>query len=311
MNSIRIYDEAVMSYLKQITITDGEETRIPQVAFAIPSRLDNKLILSDNGMPLLPMLVVIRESLEPTDFSGIVRTHIPRPSIYVYDDTKEKVYGIDAMPYYFNYIIESWHLTQNSYLEMLNKLIWKFEKYKTIPAKFTLNNLNLGINGYIENYSISDDTDYAEVSESNIRLIRGTCSIKVFGWIFEEDYVKRTVIENIQNIIVSDSGKLKVKDGLVTTDTEEEIDLNIANLNYKKIKLDSIKNILMQLISSNQPPIYTEPNGKTWTVSKLRDEYLKINKNINLESHKRKHKTTIKTIFDKEGNIIGRTESLL
>ena len=207
MNSIRIYDEALVSYLKQIEITDGEETRTPQVAFAIPSRLDTKLILSDNGMPLLPMLVVIRNSIEPSSFSGIVRTRIPRPFFYFHDDKKEKVYGLDSMPYYFNYIIETWHLTQNSYLETVNQLIWKFEKYKSIPAEIVINNVNLKANAYIEDYSLSNNTEQQELSSSNIRLIKGSFNIKVFGWLFEENHVRKTVLNTYQKIVLKDTRK--------------------------------------------------------------------------------------------------------
>ena len=102
MNSILIYDSAVVSYLKTIQIADGDVIRNPQVLFAIPSRHDTKLTKTDNDMPLLPMLVVIRKSLEKNDFSGIVKNRLFRPYIYKYSNKKDKIYGIDAMPYYFN-----------------------------------------------------------------------------------------------------------------------------------------------------------------------------------------------------------------
>ncbi|NCD06810.1 MAG: hypothetical protein EOL97_11880 [Spirochaetia bacterium] len=309
MNSIRIYDEAVISYLKQITITDGEETRIPQVAFAIPSRLDTKLILSDNNMPLLPMFVITRESLEPNEASGIVKTHSIRPYIYVHDNKKEKVYGIDAMPYIFNYKIDTWNLSQNLHLEMINKLIWKFEKYRTIYANFTINNFNLRTNGYIENYSFSDETTYNEISESNIRLIKSSFNIKVFGWLFEEDYVKKTVLKNIQKVVIADGYSLtKDKLGNIISKNDEIINLKTSNLKNKKIKLDYIKNILLNFMNEGIPPVYTESNGTTWTINKLREEYLKIDIKINLEEFKRKKKVYITTTTDEEGNIIKREE---
>lgn len=311
MNSILIYDSAVVSYLKTIQIADGDVIRNPQVLFAIPSRHDTKLTKTDNDMPLLPMLVVIRQSLEKNDFSGIVKNRLFRPYIYQYSDKKDKIYGIDAMPYYFNYKIESWHLTQESYIDMLNKLIWKFEKERVVKAKLTLSNIDFGINGYIEDSTISDDTTYEEISQDSIRLIKGSFTIKMFGWLFDDNYVEKTVLKNIQKTVISKSGNINEKSGFI----EDGIDTMIANTSteiaIKRAKLDGIKGILQNLISQGNTPIYTDNVGRTWNPSILRDHYILLEQNSKLNNNTPYHRVEIDSKTDEDGNIIERTEKLL
>ena len=104
MNSVRLYDNGLVEYLKQnLTVDDGEDDgRRPQVIFALPSKKALVVDMSDNNTPILPILTVTREGFSRHETSGIVKTHLSRPFIHTHTRDKKNIYGSDFLPYVIN-----------------------------------------------------------------------------------------------------------------------------------------------------------------------------------------------------------------
>jgi len=209
MNSVRLYDNGLVEYLRQnITIDDGEDDgRKPQVIFASPSKKALVVDMSDNNTPILPILTVTREGFSRHETSGIVKTHLSRPFIHTHTRDKRNIYGSDFLPYTINYKIDIWSLTQGMHSDIMTQLIWLMEKKPSIPVRGIFANREIKMNGYIESYDISDASTYDELSDENMRVFRSTLTIKLFGWLTKTETNKKTVFEVLENVLIHTSNK--------------------------------------------------------------------------------------------------------
>jgi len=207
MNSVRLYDNGLVEYLKQnLTVDDGEDDgRKPQVIFASPSKKALVVDMSDNNTPILPILTVTREGFSRHETSGIVKTHLSRPFIHTHTRDKKNIYGSDFLPYVINYKVDVWSLTQGMHTDIIVQLLWLMEKKPSIPVRGTIANREIKMNGYVEGYDISDSSTYDELSDENMRIFRSTLTIKMFAWLTKTETNKKTVFEILDNVMIHTS----------------------------------------------------------------------------------------------------------
>ena len=109
-NSIVLYEEALLTYFKDLEIDDGEVTRNPHVILALTSRSSSDLITSENFTPVLPILTLTRTGITKIDATHIVKTHIMRKFRMRATQNRKNFMNADFMPIEMGYKLDIWSL---------------------------------------------------------------------------------------------------------------------------------------------------------------------------------------------------------
>jgi hypothetical protein len=206
-NSISLYDEKILDYLvHDLWVDYGDTVRHPQIHFAMSGTRQNlQLDLSDNNTPILPLITVIRRSIEPHEATKIIRTHVPKkPLYYTYTEDGKYARGVDFMPYNFTYDVDIWTLTQRSLLDITNFMIWKFLKEPSFSVRGIFGEKNVNIPGYVEDYSYQDQSSYEEIGNEEDRILRGTFNLKIYGNLIKAMPSTGMIDKHITQILIED-----------------------------------------------------------------------------------------------------------
>lgn len=206
-NTISLYDEKILDYLiHDLWIDYNGDVRHPNIYLAMPGTKGNpNLQLSDNNTPILPMITVVRRSIETNEQSHIIKTHIPKLPLYTtMTENRKWAKGSDFMPYTFNYDVDIWSLTQRTLLDIVNHFIWKFMKEPSFSVRGIFSDRNVDIPGYVETYSFNDQSPYEEIGNEEDRILRGTFTLRIYGQMVKEQNPIQTIHNYTDKILVED-----------------------------------------------------------------------------------------------------------
>lgn len=201
MSYLRYYDNSVIEYFKTIYIETPEEVKIPQIAFALPSRQGIKLQTSDNKTPLFPFISIIRTGLTPNNETRIVKNKITRPFLLNINKEMNLYEGAEFMPYNLNYQVDYFSLIQEQFNILTEKILFKLHKKHFIKTMIDFSNHNASVNGYISNVSFVDSTSYAEVPDNSSRMFHGTINFILETFLIDPNYATKSVLTINEEII--------------------------------------------------------------------------------------------------------------
>ncbi len=200
MSCIRCFNEAVVNYFTKIQIEDGLEKRSPQVALAIPSRQGLSLNLNNENTPIMPIIVVTRNSLNLINESYMARRRTIRPLIYSLNKNNKTYDGIELMHCTYGYQIDYMALYQDMFDSMTEQIIFNTVEKNYIKTLININNHTIKTNALIQNVTINDSTTYNQMPDESNRVFHGSISFLLYGFIANDEYSTRSVLD-IQNNI--------------------------------------------------------------------------------------------------------------
>lgn len=206
MSCISCFDEATIKYFSNnIKIEDGNCMRAPQVALAIPSRQGLNLTLNNENTPVLPIIVVTRDSIGFVNESPIVKKRIIRPSILSLNVNTKMYDGIDIMPCAYNYQINYFALYQEMFNLMTEQLLYNLVKKQCIKTVININNHTITSNALIKNVTIGDSTTYNQIADETSRMFHGNFSFSLYGFILNAEYATSSVLDTSINMVIKNS----------------------------------------------------------------------------------------------------------
>ena len=199
-DSIPVYEEALLSYFKDLEISDGESIRNPQVVLAISSRSSSELLLSEDFTPILPILTLTRAGFNKIDASDIVKSHITRKFRFRGTQNRKSFMVADLMPFEMSYKLDIWTLYTAHHLSLAEQIIWKFEKTPWINVSQEFLGVSHVTPAYIREWTIGDQSLYDNVTEENYRLFKLSFDFKLFIQLLKDDYATYSALFRKINI---------------------------------------------------------------------------------------------------------------
>lgn len=205
-DSIPVYEEALLSYFKDLEIDDGETTRNPQVILAVSSRSSSELIVSEDFTPVLPMITLTRTGFNIIDPSHIVKSHITRKFRMRGTQDRKAFMNADFMPMEMGYKLDIWSLYTVHHLSLTEQVIWKFMKKPWINVVQESLGVPHVIPGYIRDWNIGDQSSYDNITEENYRLFKMSFDFKLFIQLLNDNYAtpsalfRRDEVQMIDNL---------------------------------------------------------------------------------------------------------------
>ena len=193
-DSIPVYEEALLSYFKDLEIDDGETTRNPQVILAVSSRTSSELIVSKDNTPVLPVLTLTRTGFGPIDASHIVKSHITRKFRLRGTQNRRSFMATDFMPFEMKYKLDIWSLYTAHQLSLVEQVVWKFEKTPWINVTQEANGTPHVTPGYIKDWSIGDQTMYDNITEENYRIFKSSFDFSFFVQLANSNYATPSLL---------------------------------------------------------------------------------------------------------------------
>ena len=206
-DSIPVYEEALLSYFKDLEIDDGETTRNPQVLLAVSSRSSSELITSKDNTPILPLITLVRTGFNTIDASHIVKSHITRKFRFRGTQNRKAFIATDFMPFEMGYKLDIWSLYTAHQLSLVEQIIWKFEKHPWINVTQEANGTPHVTPGYIREWSIGDQTTYDNMTEENYRIFKSSFDFKFFVQLANDRYATSSLLFKISDTILEDKGE--------------------------------------------------------------------------------------------------------
>lgn len=208
--TIRFYDEALKNYFRDVRVEDGESYRSPQVIMATASRRKNySLEMSDDNQPLMPLITLIREGVDRNDkITGMVKNQLIRPPVFKRGENWKYYIGNYIMPYYINYKLDVWSLTQDMNLGIIEQLIWKLERRPYLELSIVMNDINFQIRSRIEDYNLNDITTYEEFGDETFRIFRNNVSFKLDARLISDQWITPSIVKINENIVITDETNL-------------------------------------------------------------------------------------------------------
>lgn len=203
-DSIPVFEEALLSYFKDLEIDDGENSRNPQVLLAVSSRSSSELIVSDDNTPILPLITLTRTGFDSIDASHIVKSHITRKFRLRGIQNRRAFMATDFMPFEMSYKLDIWSLYTVHQLSLLEQIIWKFEKHPWINVTQEANGTPHVTPGYIRNWNIGDQTTYDNMTEENYRIFKSSIDFKFFIQLANDNYAKPSLLFKTSETILED-----------------------------------------------------------------------------------------------------------
>lgn len=197
-NSIRNYDEALINYFSSIQIDDGIELRNPQVVLSIPSFQGSKLQVSESWTPIFPIITITRVGLTHHQSTEIIKARKLRPYVNKINFDNKTFSQAEVMPYIINYKVDMWSLTMEQGLNITEDIIFKIVNEPYIEAHFSINNVNMFLPGYIQNYNFSDGTSYETIGDEDNRIIKHSITLDLFSYLIKANKSTKSVLHNIQ-----------------------------------------------------------------------------------------------------------------
>lgn len=187
-DSIPVFEEALLSYFKDLEIDDGETTRNPQVVLAVSSRSSSELIVSDDFTPILPILTLTRTSLSRIEASDIVKSHITRKFRFRGTQNRKAFMAADFMPFEISYKLDIWSLYTVHHLSLSEQIIWKFQKKPWVNVSQETMGVPYLTPGYIRDWSVGDQSTYDNITEENYRIFKMSFDFKFFIQLLNDNY---------------------------------------------------------------------------------------------------------------------------
>jgi hypothetical protein len=193
-DSIPVYEEALLSYFKDLEIDDGENTRNPQVLLAVSSRSASELIVSNDNTPVLPLLTLTRTGFSSIDASHIVKSHITRKFRMRGTQNRRSFMVTDLMPFEMSYKLDIWTLYTSHHLSLIEQIIWKLEKNPWVNVVQEFNGVPNVTPGYIRQWTVGDQTAYDNITEENYRIFKSSIDFKFFIQLVNDNYAKPSLL---------------------------------------------------------------------------------------------------------------------
>lgn len=197
-NSIRNYDEALIQYFSNIQIDDGIELRYPQVVLSIPSFQGSKLQVSESWTPIFPIITITRVGLSHHQASEIIKARKLRPFVSRINFDNKTFSQAEVMPYIINYKLDIWSLTMEQCLSLSEEIIFKIENEPYVETHFNINNVNMFLPGYIQNFNFNDGTSYELIGDEDNRIIKHTITLDLFSYFVKSNKSTKSVLYNVQ-----------------------------------------------------------------------------------------------------------------
>jgi len=193
-DSIALYEEALLTYFKDLEIHDGETTRNPQVVLAITSRSSSDLITSDNFTPILPMLTLTRTGINKIDATHIVKTHITRKFRMRATQNLKTFMNADFMPIELGYKLDIWSLYTAHHLSLAEQIVWKIEKTPWINVLQDAQGVPHVTPGYIREWNAGEQTTYENISEESYRILKMSFDFRLFAQLLNTNYASYSAL---------------------------------------------------------------------------------------------------------------------
>lgn len=207
-DSIPVYEEALLSYFKDLEIDDGENKRNPQVLLAVSSRSASSLIVSKDNTPILPIITLTRTGFNLIESSHIVKGHITRKFRARAARNRKSIIMTDLMPFEIGYKLDIWTLYTAHHLSLLEQIIWKLEKTPWVNVIQDFNGVSNVTPGYIREWSVGDNTTYDNITEENYRIFKGSVDFKFFIQLAKSDYAVPSALFRTKDLQVVEKVKL-------------------------------------------------------------------------------------------------------
>lgn len=193
-DSIPVYEEALLSYFKDLEIDDGDTTRNPQVILAITSRSASNLMVSEDFTPILPIITLTRTDFNPIDATHIVKSHITRKFRLRGTQNRKTFMAADFMPFEIGYKLDIWSLYMAHHLSLTEQIIWKLEKTPWVNVIQEANGVPHVTPGYIREWSIGDQSTYDGITEENYRIFKMGFNFKFFIQLANDRYATPSLL---------------------------------------------------------------------------------------------------------------------
>ena len=192
--TIPIYEEALLTYFKNLEISDGETTRNPQVVLAVSSRASSELIVSDDFTPVLPIITLSRTGFSKIEASHIIKAHRTRKFRMRATQNKKTFMSADLMPFEMAYKLDIWSLYTAHHLSLAEQIIWKLEETPWINViQETLGNSHV-LPAYIREWNVGEQTTYEGITEENYRIFKLSFDFKLFIQLLNDNYASYSVL---------------------------------------------------------------------------------------------------------------------